>query len=235
MTGTLSNISLVLGQQVNSPISLFSRSKAWLLLMLLLIINVGPACRSSEVQDSEKPEGLIIVNAPVAGEVRRILVSTGTRVSKDAPIVEIIVQPQSQGAPPTKSDDPQAQARATFQSTEAEVDAARAEVVRTESEVQRLTPLIPSGAATQPQLDAARADYDKAQQRLQRALANRQGAQSSLLTARQSGKPTIAATPREQIVAARASSAGIVRDLNTRIGEHVTAGQPLATIRAEAP
>jgi multidrug resistance efflux pump len=119
-----------------------------------------------------------------------------------------------------------------------EIEAARAEVVRTEVEVQRLTPLAASGAATQGELDGARAQYDRAQQRFRAAQESAQGAQSGLVAARQptfssSGSATAAATPAERIVAAQASSAGTVSIVSVRVGDRVTAGQPLATLRAE--
>jgi multidrug efflux pump subunit AcrA (membrane-fusion protein) len=40
-------------------------------------------------------------------------------------------------------------------------------------------------------------------------------------------------TPSEQVVYATASSAGTVSVVSVRVGARVTAGQPLATLRAE--
>ena len=65
-----------------------------------------------------------------------------------------------------------------IQWAQGEVEAARAEVVRAEVEVSRLTPLVSSGQASQGELDGARATYEKAQQRLQRAQAAAQGAET---------------------------------------------------------
>jgi multidrug resistance efflux pump len=118
---------------------------------------------------------------------------------------------------------------------QSEIEAARAEVVRTQVEVQRLTPLVSAGQASQGELDGANALYNRAQQRLQRAQESAQGAQSGLIAARQQGSTSATqAVPAERIVAARATSAGTVSVISARVGDRVTMGQPLATLRADA-
>jgi len=177
---------------------------------------------------------VIVVNAPATGEIRRVLAREGMEVVEGQPIAEIAVQPAAQSAPTTAADERQARAGLSIQAAQAEVDVARAEVVRHEVEVQRLTPLVSSGQASQGDLDGETALYERAQQRLQRAKTAAQQAQSGLVAARQQSLNSSIATPTpaEQIVAARASGAGTVSALNARIGERVVAGQPLATIRA---
>jgi biotin carboxyl carrier protein len=83
-------------------------------------------------------------------------------------------------------------------------------------------------------VDGERALYEQASQRLEKAKAAVQEAQSGLIAARQPTPNSSNAlpVPVEQIVAARASSGGTVSVLNIRVGERVVAGQPLATIRA---
>jgi len=154
-------------------------------------------------------------------------------VVEGQPIAEIAVQSVAQSAPTTGADDRQARAALSIQAAQAEVEAARAEVVRHEVEVQRLTSLVSSGQASQGDLDGETALYERAQQRLQRAKTVVQQAQAGLVAARQQSLNSSIATPSpaEQIVAARAAGAGTVSVLNTRIGERVVAGQPLATIR----
>jgi multidrug resistance efflux pump len=124
-----------------------------------------------------------------------------------------------------------ASAGRSIAAAQSEIDAARAEVVRAEVEVQRLTPLVASGQASQGELDGARSNYERAQQRLQKAQTAEQGAQAGLVAARQ---PSRAATPTpsEQIIYARASSAGTVSAVSARVGARVAAGQPLATLRS---
>jgi multidrug efflux pump subunit AcrA (membrane-fusion protein) len=178
--------------------------------------------------------GIIVVNSPAAGEISRVLAREGMEVSEGQPIAEIAVYSTAQSASPTAADGIQARAGVSVQAAQAEVEAARTEVVRHEVEVQRLTSLVSSGQAPQGNLDAERALYERAQQRLQRAKTAVQQAQSGLVAARQQSLNSSIATasPAEQIVAARASAAGTVSALNMWVGERVVAGQPLATIRA---
>lgn len=202
---------------------------------------VASACGSRSADDTESSAGIIVVNAPAAGVVRRVLAGEGAHVSEGAPVVEIAVAVEGAGAArPQATEDPQARAARGVAASQSEVEAARAGVVRAEVDVQRLTPLVASGAATQGEIDGARAEYDRAQQRFRRAQDAAQGAQSGLVAARQptfnsqGGATTAAAaTPAERIVAAQASSGGVVSIMSVRVGDRVTAGQPLATLRAD--
>ncbi|HYY56719.1 MAG TPA: hypothetical protein VE842_05260 [Pyrinomonadaceae bacterium] len=199
------------------------------------VVIISPACRGRSGSDESEARGIIIVNAPAAGVVRRVLVSEGMSVNQGAPVVEIVVRTEAPNLPEVKGEDPQARAGRNIQASQVEIEAARAEVVRTEVEVQRLTPLVASNDAPQAQLDGARAEYERAQQRLQRALSAAQDAQAGLVAARQQSKnstPTPPA-PSEQIVTAVATSAGTVSVVSAKVGDRVAAGQPLATLRAE--
>ncbi len=201
-----------------------------LFCVALLALLVSPACKSSGGDNSSR--GIIVVNSPVTGEVRRILVNEGISVNEGATIIEIAVRPDT----PTStlpSDDPQARVVKSIEASQNEIEAARAEVVRTEIEVQRLTPLVSSGGAPQAQLDGARAEYDRAQQRLRKAQSSAQDAQAGLVAARQPSMNPTPTQPTEKIVAAQASSAGTVTAISVQVGARVTAGQPLATLRAK--
>jgi multidrug efflux pump subunit AcrA (membrane-fusion protein) len=194
---------------------------------------VPSACQSGAVKD-EASQGIVIVNAPAAGEVRRVLVREGVEVGEGDPVVEIVVRTAAPAATQPPGEDPVARAGRNIGAAQGEVEAARAEVVRTEVEVGRLTPLVASGQATQGELDGARAEYERAQQRFQRAQSGAQSAQSGLVVARQQSRnssfPTFA--PSEQVIVARATSAGTVSAVSARVGQTVQAGQPLATLRA---
>lgn len=212
--------------------------KAALYYALALIVFVALAasvgCRASGGAN-EAARGIIIVNAPAAGEVRRVLVREGMVVNEGTPVVEIAVRTEAQqGAPATQAEDPVARAGKNIGAAQANIEAARAEAVRAEVEVQRLTPLVASGDVPQAQLDGARADYERAQRRLQEAQGAAANAQSGLVAARQQPRNPVAATPApsEKIVVAEATSAGTVSVVNARPGDRVTAGQPLATLRA---
>lgn len=202
--------------------------------LFVLAVVSGAACQKSTVRDETASRGVVIVNSPAAGEVRRVLAREGVKVGEGDPLVEIAVRTEARGPAQTQSEDPLARAGRNIGAAQGEVEAARAEVVRTEIEVSRLAPLVASGEAPQGQLDGARADYERAQQRFQRAQAAAQGAQSGLVAARQQSRNSslTPATPSEQIVTARATSAGTVSAVSARVGQSVKAGQPLATLRA---
>jgi len=183
--------------------------------------------------------GIVVVNAPVAGEVRRVLVREGVVVGAGTPVVEIAVRTEAQTSAPLKpEEDPVARAGRNIGAAQAGIEAARAEAVRAEVEVQRLTPLVATGDAPQAQLDGARADYERAQRRLQEAQSASQDAQSGLVAARQqqprnsAASQPVATPPQERIVVAEATSAGTVSVVSARVGDRVTQGQPLATLRA---
>jgi multidrug resistance efflux pump len=204
-----------------------------ILLFVALAASVG--CRSSGSRDAAA-RGIVIVNAPAAGEVRRVLVREGMVVGEGTPIVEIAVRTEAQtNAPQKQAEDPVARAGRNIGAAQANIEAARAEAVRAEVEVQRLTPLVASGDAPQAQLDGARAVYEQAQRRLQEAKSAEQNAQSGLVAARQQPRNTTDAAPpapTEKIVVATATSAGTVSIVSARVGDRVTSGQPLATLRA---
>lgn len=207
-------------------------------VVALALLSLLASCRPSQTSDENQQYGVIVINAPAAGEVRRIMVSEGAQVSEGAPIVEIAVQEQTQTTTPTPGESAESQAVRSVKSSEAEIEAARTEVVKHEAEVQRLTPLVASGEASASQFDGERALYERAQQRLQKAKDAEQQSQVELRVARQPGAQQSAggqSAPREQIVVARATSPGRVAVISARVGERVTSGQPLATLRADAP
>jgi multidrug efflux pump subunit AcrA (membrane-fusion protein) len=199
---------------------------------LAFVACAAASCRSGAGGAGGESGGIVVVNAPAAGVVKRVLVSEGATVNEGAGIVEIVVRNQAQAAQAAPSQDPVARAARNVGSAQSEVEAARAEVVRAEVEVQRLTPLVASGQASQGDLDGARAIYERAQQRLQQAQSAVQSAQSGLIAARQQELGGTSPTPVEQMAIARATTGGRVAVINVRVGESVTAGQPLATLRA---
>jgi multidrug efflux pump subunit AcrA (membrane-fusion protein) len=203
-------------------------------VLALLALVVFSACQSQTNSDSVEARGLIIVNAPATGEIRRVLVREGMQVNEGAPVVEIAIRVEGQSAPPAQAEDPQARAATTIRTSQAEVEAARADVVRKEVEMQRLSSLVATGDAPQAQLDGARAEFEQAQRRLQQAQSKAENAQTGLSTARQQSQnpSTPVRTFSEQIVTAQASSAGTVSVINAKVGDKVTMGQPLATLRA---
>lgn len=223
----------------NSPLSSRSTSKRKLALCVITcaaLLVVSSACGSGGGGEESAARGIVVVNAPAAGEVRRVIAREGMVVNEGAPIVEIAVLTEGPRPTPSPGESAETRAAGNFRAADAEIEAARAEVVRHDAEVRRLTPLVASGEAPQAQLDGERALFERAQQRLQQAQDAKQRAEGELRAARQPGPnqtgPVGPAPPREQLVTAVASSAGTVSVVNVRVGERVKAGQPLATLRA---
>jgi multidrug efflux pump subunit AcrA (membrane-fusion protein) len=198
----------------------------------LLAFLVSPACQSTK--QSDNLTGIVVVNSPAAGRVKRIVVAEGVHVEQGTPIVEIAVQSESNALATPARDGSEAKAISSYQSADAAIEAARAEVVRHEAEVARLTPLVDSGAASQGQLDGERSLYEQAQRRLTQAQEAKRSAEGALLAARQPNQSQVnLPTPREQMVSAVSSSPGKVAVINVRVGDLVKVGEPLATIRAD--
>lgn len=171
---------------------------------------------------------------------RRGATRSGARrltVNEGAALVEIAVRDERATATPSPGESAEARAVRNFKAADAEIEAARAEAVRHEAEVQRLTPLVSSGEASQAQLEGERALYERAQQRLRQAQDAKRSAESGLLAARQPGLENQgsapAPQPTERIVTANATAAGTVSVISARVGQKVNLGQPLATLRAE--
>lgn len=204
----------------------------------LLTTCAALACQSGTGTGGGDSRGIVIVNAPATGEVRRVLAREGMTVNEGQPVVEIAVQEEGPAPTPSPGESAEARAARSYKAADAEIEAARAEAVRHEAEVQRLTPLVANGEASAAQLEGERALYERAQQRLQKAQDTKRSAEGGLLASRQTGQPQNQGSmpppaPRERIVTANASSAGTVSVISARPGQKVTSGQPLATLRAD--
>ena len=207
----------------------------WHKFLLCVALAVSSACGTGGSSgDESAARGIVVVNAPAAGVVRRVIAREGMAVSEGAPVVEIAVQVEGPAPTPSPGESAESRAAGNFKAADAEIEAARAEVVRHDAEVRRLTPLVASGEAPQAQLDGERALYERAQQRLQQAQDAKQRAEGELRAARSQPTTTTAQPPppREQLISAVASSAGTVSVVSVRVGDRVKAGQPVATLRA---
>lgn len=197
-----------------------------------VLLTIG--CRGTTSDSGTSLNDSMSVTAPSAGKVERLLVREGVRVNAGAPMIELIGD--TIGAPTnTPVNNPEAIAVDSVKSADREVEAARSEVVRNEANVQRLTPLVTSGQASQAELDGARAQYDQSQQRLQRAQDAAQTARTDLNQARQPGsKPTAPESiVNTKVISVRAPAAGTVTIIGVRVGDQVVAGQTIATIRPD--
>jgi|GEM_PF-6582893 len=185
-------------------------------IVIALAISLAIACRSTVTEKS----GNIILNAPVTGVVRRVLVNEGASVDKDTAIIEIGAtkeQPASQSA---NANSDQARAARAAQN---DLSAAEAEANRASTELRRIEPLVKRGLASQAELDKARAQAQDSQERLKLA---RQKAKNP--DANRNQAPAVAST--EEIVSVRVPAAGTVKSIGVHAGQTVTIGQPLATL-----
>jgi multidrug resistance efflux pump len=205
---------------------------SWIVLLFLLLpLLAATACRSKTENTSDA--GIIVVNAPATGTVKRILVAEGVHVNAGGPVVEIAVQNEGVSLGQKPAESAEGQAVRSYKAADAEIEAARAEAVRHGAEVDRLTPLVASGEASQGQLDGERALYEKAQRRLQQAQEAKKLAEGGLIASRQPNQANNSPAPRQETVSAAATSPGTVSVIAVRVGERVTTGQPLATLRAD--
>jgi multidrug efflux pump subunit AcrA (membrane-fusion protein) len=214
---------------------MIARRRACLFLTIVLLLT-GVACSSTKDGDNTTAPGIIVVNAPATGEVKRILTPEGVHVNPGTPVVEIAVQNDTVATTAKPGENAEAQAVRNYKAADAEIEAARAEAVRRGAEVERLTPLVASGQASQGELDGERALYEGAQRRLQQAQDAKRTAEGGLLAARQPGpnRGNISTPqPAAQTVSAVATSAGTVAVISVRVGDKVKVGEPLATIRAD--
>ena len=120
-----------------------------LMLIAALIVASMTACRSHEIE----PGRSVVVNAPVDGIVRRVIVDSNAAVDKDAAIIEIALQP----AHPVASNQHDAAAsRAQYASAQTDLASAEGEANRIAADVRRIEPLVKRGLASQAELDKAR-------------------------------------------------------------------------------
>lgn len=181
------------------------------------------APRSSSTDDGAA--NIVVLAAPVAGIVRRVLVREGVNVAADAPVIEIETEVAAAPVTNTSAAEREARARAAAQNN---ATTNQQEVERAAIEVQRMEALVRQNAAPPAQLDAARAVYQRAQERSQRPAAIAANARA----ADPAATPATDARAASQIVTVRATTAGSLRVVSVRPGQRVAAGQPVATLAA---
>jgi multidrug efflux pump subunit AcrA (membrane-fusion protein) len=224
----------MIGMMANSCRARAHSAKVFLFTMLLLLV-ISIACSRTTENGNDNDGNVIFLNAPATGVVKRILVAEGVRVNAGTPIIEITTQAEEVVVAQKPGESAEVQAVRNYKTADTEIEAARAEAVRHEAELARLTPLVASGEASQGQLDGERGLYEQAQRRLQQAQEAKRIAEGGLIAARQPGQiqGNKAATKREEIVPAVTRSAGVVSVIGVRVGDQVKAGQALATLRSD--
>ena len=185
-------------------------------ITITLAIPLASACRTAVSGRIN-----VILNAPVTGVVRRVLISEGASVDKDAVIIEIgAATEQAGGSQAGNNNSDQARAARAAQN---DLASAEAEANRTAAELRRIEPLVKRGLASQAELDKARSQAQDANERVRLA---RERAKNP--DANRNQAPAVAST--EEIVTVRAPAAGTVRSISVHAGQAVTIGQPLATL-----
>lgn len=203
--------------------------KAAFTLIVASLVGATSACHRPD--EGSGPDNLIVINAPVAGQVRRVLVREGTQVGEGTAIIEIAVR-TSAGWPQDSSGERQKQSRAAVETSLKEVVEAEADAQRALVDVQRAEQSLASGFGSQPEVDAARARHQQAQQRLDAIREKAQTARDNL-TFQRGRASSNSAAPREEIVTVRVTAPGKVRAISSRVGQQVEQGQPLATLSTE--
>ena len=199
------------------------------IISVFLIVGVifGAACQPKKTADA--PANLFVVKSPADGIISRVLVSEGAAVGKDAGIVEIETNGETQPAPLDEKNNKSG--GVNLQAIETEITNAENEVERTSVEVERVKSLVATNSVPQSQFDAARADFQKAQERLQNVREKKKNQETALLIERSRGETVTSENmPDNKIVVVRTSEAGILKVLSARVGQKVKTGQPLATV-----
>ncbi|HJQ69058.1 MAG TPA: biotin/lipoyl-binding protein [Blastocatellia bacterium] len=202
--------------------------KAAFTLIVASLVVAASACHKA---DEGGPGNLVVINAPVAGQVRRVLVREGAQVSEGTAIIEIAIHSASAGSQDSTADQ-QRESRAAVESSAKEIVEAEADLQRALVDVQRVEQSLASGFGSQAEVDAARARFLLAQQRLDGLRQKAQAARDNLTYQRGRGSPA-PAEPREEIVTVRVPAAGTVRAISSRVGQQVAEGQPLATLSTQ--
>jgi multidrug efflux pump subunit AcrA (membrane-fusion protein) len=207
---------------VGSERTFVNRRRLPVLLILLLSISVATACSAEPKQTTRE----VVVSAPADGVVRRVLVSEGAAVDKDAAIIEIAVE-LNQPAVSSQPSTPEAEQTNSLRAAETDLASAEGEANRTTGEVRRVEPLVRRGLASQAELDKVRAQSQDAQERLRLA-------RDRVETAKERLSPPSSATTTETVIAVRVPAAGTVRTLSVHAGQAVKSGQPIATLGAHS-
>ena len=198
-------------------------------MIAALLVGATSACQKTD--EGGGANNLVVINAPVAGQVHRVLVREGAHVAEGAAIIEIAVRARDAG-PHDSSAERQRQSSAAVETSAKEIAEAEAEVQRALVDVQRTEQSLASGFGSRAEVDAARARFLLAQQRLDGLREKAQAARDNLTFQRGQGSSGSSA-PREEIVTVRVTAPGTVRAIGSRVGQQVAQGQPLATVSPE--
>jgi HlyD family secretion protein len=231
------------GRRLGAPVP----AVVGVLLMLCLLAGCEPP-DERQVQGYVEGE-FVYVASPVAGSLRTLCVSRGTRVAAGAPLFalddtpEVAARDQAQArldqARAVLQDAQKGRRPSEIEALEAQLGQARSGLALAEKELARQDELARSGASTPQDLDRARALRDQNRQKvtqLQADLKTAQlGARSDQIAAAEANVRTLEAalaTARWSLAqkSQTAPQAGLVFDTLYRPGEWVPAGRPVVML-----
>ncbi len=199
-------------------------TKRLYVVTLLIILATLIACGSRTTNRNTTRDNLIVVNAPAAGTVRRVIAREGLPVREGATLLEIAIETPIAVTNQNDSMTEAAERARQIAQAQTRVSAATRSKERTAVEVARVEALVAAGLAPQSQLDAARAEYQRAQEQAQ-------APPIAVLTP--TTRPTIAPDTEARIVVVRVPASGTMRVISVKTGDRVSANQPLATLTVE--
>ncbi|MCP9492818.1 MAG: hypothetical protein MSG64_00015 [Pyrinomonadaceae bacterium MAG19_C2-C3] len=187
------------------------------------------ACGSRTTNNNATRENLIVVNAPTAGVVRRVIAREGLPAREGAMLLEISVETPADASNSAASNLNNAMSEAAerarqIANSRTRVDAATHNKERTAIEVARVESLVAAGQAPQSQLDAARAEFQRAQEQAQ---------VPTVGVVVPTSRPSVAPEVESKIVVVRVPANGTMRVISVKTGDRVRVNQPLATLTVE--
>lgn len=192
--------------------------------LILTGLATFAACGSRTAKDNATPDNLVIVNAPTAGVVRRVVAREGLPARAGAVLLEISVENPIAASNPNNAMSEAAERMRQIANSRSRVDDLMRDKERTAVEVARVESLVAAGQVPQSQLDAARAEFQRAQEQAQALTA---GVVSA------TPRPSVMPEVESKIVVVRVPVNGTMRVVSVRTGDRVTANQPLATLTVE--
>lgn len=209
--------------------------------VLVKLENVVPSTikESSEFVGSLEAKQRVDLRAETEGRITRIFANSGDRVAAATPIMELRLdrsraQLNAEIANVNVARAARDNAKAELKETEADKVSAQAEVELQNEDFRRISQLVSQGALAQQRLDQVKRDRNKAvaeleasQERIEAARANLDE-QNALLVQTQANVEVATEDLQDNKIVA--PIAGIVGDIELKVGDYVNIGDSLTTI-----
>ncbi|NEP01552.1 MAG: efflux RND transporter periplasmic adaptor subunit [Symploca sp. SIO2E9] len=203
--------------------------------------NVVPSTikESSEFVGSLEAQQRAELRAETEGRITKIFASSGDRVTAGTPIMELSLnrskaQLNAEIANVNVARAARANAKAELKEAEAEKVSAQAEVELQNEDFERISQLVSQGALAEQRLDQIRRDRDRAvaeleasQERIEASRASLDEANATLVQTQANVEVATEDLQDNKIVA---PIAGIVGDIESKVGDYVSIGNTITTI-----